>query len=76
MFNVFIVSLVSMLSYISAEMVYPIVPLYLTSVLGVTPAIVALIEGIANTFSSLMKFYSGYYADKKQNKKTILKLER
>ena len=72
MANIIIVSIVSMLSYISAEMIYPLVPLYLTLILGTTPAIVGLIEGLANTFSALLKFYSGYYSDKKQNKKKIL----
>ena len=63
MIQAIIVSIVSMLCYISAEMVYPLVPLYLTTILGTTPAIVGLIEGIANSFSSILKFYSGYYAD-------------
>jgi len=72
MVNIVIVSIVSMLSYISAEMIYPLVPLYLTLVLGTTPAIAGLVEGIANSFSALLKFYSGYYADKRQNKRRIL----
>lgn len=32
---------------ISAEMVYPIIPLYLTSAFGSTPALIGIIEGIA-----------------------------
>lgn len=72
MMTVIIVSIVSMLCYISAEMVYPLVPIYLTTVLGTAPAIVGLIEGVANSFSALIKFYSGFYADKKQNKKRLL----
>ena len=72
MIQAIIISIVSMLCYISAEMVYPIVPIYLTAVLGTTPAIVGLIEGIANSFSALLKFYSGYYSDKLQKKKQLL----
>ncbi|MDI3518387.1 MAG: hypothetical protein PWQ34_534 [Caldanaerobacter sp.] len=40
MFNVIILGLTSLLTDISTEMVYPLIPLYLTSKLGASPAIV------------------------------------
>lgn len=72
MFNIIIISIISMLTYISQEMVYPIIPLYITSVLGATPTIVGLIEGISKSLASLVKFYSGYFADKYKNKKIMI----
>lgn len=52
-------------------MVYPIIPLYLTSVFGATPIIIGVIEGIAESIASLLKVYSGYITDKYKKKKRI-----
>ncbi|MGN0318326.1 MAG: MFS transporter [Lachnospira sp.] len=69
--NVILLGLISCFADISAEMVYPLIPLYLTTVLGATPAIVGIIEGIAESLASLLKVFSGYISDRYQNKKKI-----
>lgn len=69
--NIILLGLISCFADISAEMVYPIIPLYLTAVLGATPGIVGVIEGIAESLASLLKVWSGYISDKYQNKKKI-----
>ena len=69
--NVILLGLISCFADISTEMVYPLIPLYLTTVLGATPAIVGIIEGIAESLASLLKVFSGYISDKYQNKKKI-----
>jgi len=69
--NVILLGLVSFFSDISAEMVYPIIPLYLTTVFGATPALVGIIEGIAESLASILKVFSGYITDKKGKKKPI-----
>lgn len=56
---------------ISSEMVYPIIPLYLTATFGATPALVGIIEGIAESVASLLKVFSGYITDKYNKKKPI-----
>ncbi len=71
MWNVVFLGLVSFFADISAEMVYPIIPLYLTSVFGATPALIGIIEGIAESIASLLKVFSGYITDKYNNKKPI-----
>ncbi len=71
MLNVVLLGLVSFFSDISAEMVYPIIPLYLTSVFGATPMLVGVIEGIAESLASLLKVFSGYITDKYKKKKSI-----
>ncbi|OCZ50083.1 MFS transporter permease [Dehalobacter sp. TeCB1] len=55
----------------STEMVYPLIPLFLTATLGATPAIVGLIEGIAESIASLLKVFSGYIGDVYHNKKKL-----
>ncbi|MEG2120151.1 MAG: MFS transporter, partial [Pseudoflavonifractor sp.] len=63
--------LVSFFSDFSSEMVYPMIPLYLTAVFGATPALIGVIEGIAESVASLLKVFSGYLTDKYRNKKPL-----
>ena len=69
MFNIFLLGLVSFFTDLIAEMVYPIIPLYLTSAFGATPALIGVIEGIAESAASLLKVFSGYITDRFQKKK-------
>lgn len=69
--NVVFLGLVSFFADLSSEMVYPLIPIYLTSVLGATPTLVGVIEGIAESIASLLKVFSGYISDRCQKKKPI-----
>ena len=69
--NIVILGLISCFADISSEMVYPIIPLYLTTVLGTTPALVGVIEGIAESLASLLKVFSGYISDRFHKKKAL-----
>ena len=69
--NIVLLGLVSFFTDISTEMIYPILPLYLTSVLGASPAIIGIIEGIAESLASIIKLVSGIIADKFGNKKRL-----
>jgi MFS family permease len=71
MFNVIITGIASFFTDISTEMVYPIIPFFLTSVLGVGPAILGLIEGFAESLASLLKVFSGYFSDKQKKRKPL-----
>jgi MFS family permease len=64
MFNIILLGITSLLTDISSEMVYPILPIYLVTKLGASPAILGLIEGIAESLASLLKVFSGYLSDK------------
>ena len=71
MTNIILLGLVSFFSDFSSEMIYPLIPLYLTSVFGATPALVGLVEGIAESLASLLKVFSGYVTDKYRKKKKL-----
>jgi MFS family permease len=71
MLNIFFLGLISFFTDISTEMVYPLIPLYLVANFGATPALVGVIEGIAESVASLLKVFSGYVTDKSQKKKAI-----
>jgi MFS family permease len=53
-------------------MIYPIVPIFLTSVLGAPVAVVGLIEGVAEGLSSFLKFVFGYWSDKVGKRKIFV----
>src|SRR5687767_7175418 len=67
--NVFAISIVSLLNDISSEIIYPLLPVFLTVTLGASPAIVGRIEGTAESVSSLLKLFSGYFSDRRGKRK-------
>jgi len=74
MFNIILLGITSFLTDISSEMIYPILPVYLVTRLGASPAILGLIEGTAESLASLSKVFSGHFSDKLKSRKpfTIL----
>ena len=70
--NVFVLGLVSFFNDVASEMIYPLVPIFLTSVLGAPVAIVGLIEGIAESTASVLKVVSGWLSDKFQKRKPFV----
>lgn len=55
---------VSLLADISGDMLYPVTPLFLTTVLGASMASVGLVEGCAEATASLLKLFSGAWSDR------------
>jgi len=71
LFNIIIAGLTSLLTDVSTEMVYPLLPLFLTTTLGATPAIVGIIEGLAESLASLLKVFSGAISDRLGRRKPL-----
>ncbi|MDH7604194.1 MAG: MFS transporter [Melioribacter sp.] len=61
---VVILGLISFFTDFASEMLYPITPFFLTSVLGSSMTVVGLIEGIAEVTAGLLKGYFGALSDK------------
>jgi MFS family permease len=70
--NLLWLSLVSLLNDSASEMIYPLLPLFLTQVLGAGPAFLGLIEGVAEASSSLLKLASGVIADRFGRRKALV----
>ncbi|MBU1166020.1 MFS transporter [Candidatus Micrarchaeota archaeon] len=70
--NVIALGIVSFLTDVSSEMVFPILPLFLSSVLGIGKEIIGLIEGVADSVSSLLDIFVGYFSDKSGNRKKFV----
>ena len=69
--NVLSLGMVSLFTDLSSQMVYPLIPTFL-AVLGVSPAILGLIEGIAESTASLFRTVFGRMSDKLQNRKIFI----
>ena len=70
--NIVRLGLVSLFNDISSQMIYPLLPVFLSSVLGVGMVFIGLIEGIAESTASLLKVFSGWYSDKLKKRKPII----
>jgi MFS family permease len=69
--NVLVLGIVSLLTDVSSEMIYPIMPLFLTAI-GATGVLIGLIEGAAETTASFVKVFSGWYSDRYQRRKVFI----
>ncbi|MGA2588674.1 MAG: MFS transporter [Bryobacteraceae bacterium] len=70
--NVFLLSLVSLFTDFSSEMIYPLVPLFLSITLGAPVAAIGVIEGLAESTASIFKWISGVLSDRLGKRKPFL----
>jgi MFS family permease len=68
---VIMLGIVSLFTDVASEMIYPLVPVYIT-VLGSGAVILGVIEGIAETISSIIKMISGIISDKTGKRKLLV----
>ncbi len=69
--QVIVVTLTSFFTDVSSEMMFNLLPLFLTNVLHAPTSVVGLIEGIAETTASLLKTVSGWLSDKLKQRKWL-----
>ncbi|MCB1602511.1 MAG: MFS transporter [Xanthomonadales bacterium] len=67
--TVWLIGLLSLLNDSASEMLYPLIPLYLASVLMAGPRALGIIEGIAEATASLLKLFSGVIVDRTRRSK-------
>jgi MFS family permease len=72
--NVMALSAVSFLTDVSSEMIYPLLPIFLTGVLGANASFIGAIEGAAETTASLLKLASGWWSDRVRKRKPLVVL--
>ena len=67
--TVWLIGLISLVNDSASEMLYPLIPLYLASVLMAGPRALGIIEGIAEATASLLKLFSGVIVDRTRRAK-------
>jgi MFS family permease len=69
--NTFLLAFASLFSDISTEMLYPILPVFLTQTLSASGSIVGLVDGFAQAAQNIAQGFSGALSDKLQKRKSI-----
>ena len=69
--NTFLLAASSLFADISTEMLYPILPIFLTQMLKATGSIVGLVDGFAQATQNIVQGFSGALSDKLQKRKPI-----
>lgn len=70
--NVFFLGLISFFNDLASEMIYPIVPLFLTTVLKTSVPVVGFIEGLVEAVASITKYFFGAFSDYLKKRKVFV----
>ncbi|MFL5613648.1 MAG: MFS transporter [Gemmatimonadaceae bacterium] len=70
--NVYALTAVSFLTDVSSEMIYPLLPAFLTLTLGASASFLGAIEGAAESTAALLKLASGWWSDRVQRRKPLV----
>lgn len=69
--NTVLLAFASLFADISSEMLYPILPIFLTQVLHASGSVVGVVEGIAEATQNVVQGFSGWLSDKLQKRKSL-----
>ena len=69
--STFLLACASLFADVSTEMLYPILPVFLTQTLGAGGSAVGLIDGVAQATQNIVQGFSGWLSDKLQKRKSI-----
>ena len=70
--NVLVLGAVSFLTDVSSEMIYPLLPVFIGTVLGASATSIGVIEGAAESTAALLKFASGWWSDRVGRRKPLV----
>jgi MFS family permease len=68
---VFFLGIVSLLTDVSSEMIFTLVPLFLSNVLGAAPTIIGLIGGLSESADAILRIFSGWFSDRMGKRKSL-----
>ncbi len=72
--NVFVLGWVSFAADVSSEMLYPVLPIFLTTTLGAPVSLVGVIEGIAEGTAGTSKVAAGWWSDRLPRRRPVVAL--
>ncbi|HEV7240284.1 MAG TPA: MFS transporter [Thermoanaerobaculia bacterium] len=70
--QVILLGVAALLNDAASELIYPLLPVFLTTTLGATPMVIGLIEGVADSFASILKYFSGAWSDRAKRRKPMI----
>ena len=69
--NVFFLGIVSLLTDISSEMIFTLIPLFLCNVLGAGATIVGIVGGLSEGTDAILRIFSGWFSDRLHKRKSL-----
>ncbi len=69
--NVFFLGIVSLLTDVSSEMIFTLVPLFLCNVLGAATTVVGLVGGVSESTDAILRIFSGWFSDRVRKRKPL-----
>jgi MFS family permease len=69
---VILLGFAALLNDAASEMIYPLLPIFLTATLGASPAILGIVEGAADGLASILKYFSGRFSDRTGRRKPLV----
>jgi len=69
--NVFFLGIVSLLTDVSSEMIFTLVPLFLSNVLGASTSIIGLVGGLSDGSDAIFRVFSGWLSDRVGKRKPL-----
>jgi MFS family permease len=69
--NTLLLAVASLFADVSTEMLYPVLPVFLTQTLNANGSIVGLVDGLAQATQNIVQGFSGTLSDKSQNRRAI-----
>lgn len=70
--TVIALGLVSLFNDAGSEIIYPLLPAFITHTLGASIAFVGVIEGVAESVASLLKLFAGWFSDRIGKRKALI----
>jgi MFS family permease len=70
--QVILLGIISLLNDSSSEMIFPLLPVFLSTTLGAPPIIIGLIEGAADGLASILKLVAGTVSDRLSRRKPLI----
>ncbi|MFM9013362.1 MAG: MFS transporter [Gemmatimonadota bacterium] len=70
--NITVLAAASFFTDVASEMIYPLLPVFLSTVLGTSVAALGVIEGMAERVSSLLRIPAGWWSDKTRRRKQFV----
>jgi MFS family permease len=70
--QVVLLGVAALLNDAASELIYPLLPVFLTMTLGASPAVIGLIEGAADGLASILKYFSGAWSDRAKRRKPLI----
>jgi MFS family permease len=69
--NVFFLGLVSLLTDVSSELIFTLIPLFITNVLGASALVVGFVGGVTESFDAVFRIFSGRISDRFRRRKVL-----